>query len=141
MLDVSIELWNEIEKSFNSQLKRNKYIRAFNLKLKDGKATPGDVSAYSSELGEIASDVILKILTEDKLPDGKLYWNIANKTIKPLIKLCYDMSNAAAIEVQQKIDKENGINLIPVKGEWPEERVLALIQKIVDISLREDNDE
>ena len=136
MEDIGIMLWKQIEKLFKSELEKNAYIKAFNKAVEEGKATAEHVSLYASKLGEIASQVLVTVLTEENLPDGKLYWNIAKKTIEPLLRRCYDMVNSAASTVQKRLDSEKGIGLNPVNGEWPEERVRALIQRIVDESLR-----
>lgn len=134
--DIVPELYEKLHAEFEQNIKRNQRIQSF---LKKGdKASQKEVSLYSAELGGCVSDALGTVLTEDNLPNGKLYWNIAQRTIIPLLKEAYEMVMAAAEAVQKREDKALGINIRPIRPEFPEERAKGLIDKLIEYK-EEDN--
>ena len=79
------------------------------------------------------------VLSEDALPNGKLYWNIAQRTIIPLLKEAYVMVMEAAEAVQKREDADLGINIKPIRPDFPEERIRGLIDKLIEY--QEDDNE
>jgi hypothetical protein len=92
------------------------------------------VSKLSARLGEYAADSLKRNLTDETLPDGVLYWNIAKRTIVPLMqevqKIALDMAEA----VQTREDKEAGIGIKPIRPEFNEGRIEAVMNKVVFLS-------
>lgn len=135
--DIAPELYEKLHTEFELNIKRNKRIQSF---LKKGdKTTQREVSLYSAELGKCASDALSVVLSEDALPNGKLYWNIAQRTIIPLLKEAYVMVMEAAEAVQKREDADLGINIKPIRPDFPEERIRGLIDKLIEY--QEDDNE
>lgn len=131
MTDVVPELKKRIEEDFDARIAMDPIIRSFRKQLEKGTATAEDVSKYARRVGECASAALIATLKEENLPDGKMYYNIAERTIKPVFVKAHLMINEAAIAVQLAEDKKNGIGIKPIMSEFPEKRVEALINKIV----------
>lgn len=138
--DIVPELYEKIHSDFERKVNGNKKIQDFRGKLKKRTATPKEVSLYAGELGECAAYALTTNLTEEILPNGKLYWNIADRTIKPLLKEVHGMVMDAAVEVQLIEDEKTGINLKPIRSTFPEYRVNDLMEKLISI-LEEETDE
>ena len=138
--DVAPALAEAIDTTFNSLVSADAIIRAFNIKLAKGTATQKDVFNYTSRLGRHASKSLTLCLKPDKLPDGKLYWNIATRTIKPLLQRVHGMVNEAAIAVQTADDQRNGIGVKPMAVEFPEERINDILNKLCSLDLSEEGD-
>ena len=119
MEDIAPKLYEKIEKAFTGKVNRHMDIRTFKEKLRNSQAKPEDVSLYARALGQ------------DELPDGKLYWNIAERTIKPLLERVHSMVNDAASEIQKQIDSTRNVHLNPVRAEFPEERIRALLNGLM----------
>lgn len=134
MNDIVPELQEQILSTFNKRESIDIVSKSFWKKVEKETAAPEDASAYARRLGEIASDVLEKSITEDVLPDGNMYWNIAERIIVPLLKEVHNRVNEAAEAAQKIQDRKTGIGLNSVVSEWPEKRVYALVQKIADIS-------
>ena len=132
--DIVPQLYEDILDSFNKAVEANKRIRIFEKKLEAGTATEKDVAEYAKRLGECAEAALSSNLTEERLPDGKLYWNIAERTIKPLLKEAHELVMKAAERQLQLEDKKTGINLKPAETEFPEERINELIDTIIRYS-------
>lgn len=132
--DIVPELYEKIHADFEKKINENQKIQNFQSKLKKKTATPKEVSLYAGELGECAAYALTRNLTEETLPDGKLYWNIADRTIKPLLKEVHGMVMDAAVEVQLIEDEQNGVSLKPIRPEFPEYRVRDFINKLIKIT-------
>lgn len=127
----------DISTEFENKSKKDNETKKFQKKLENNKADLADVSLYARRLGELASEVLIEVLDEDELPNGTIYWNIAEKTILPLLKRVHQIVNESAIKAQKIQDAKAGIGINSIAAEFPEERAKALIQKIVDISQKE----
>ena len=124
MADAVPELWEQISRDFNRSASTDVWIRSFLRRVKDGTAT---------RLGTHAGSALARALKKESLPDGKLYWNIADRTIRPLLTEVHRRVNDAAAAVLAAENKRNGIGLKPMSGPWPENRVKDLIDKIVEV--------
>lgn len=131
MTDVAPELYKAIEADFDARMATDPIIRSFRNKLEKESATAEDVSEYARRVGECASAAMISVLKEENLPNGILYLNIAEKTIKPIFRKVHQLINEAACAVQEIEDKKTGIGLKPITADFPEERVDALIYKLV----------
>lgn len=139
MDDIVPKLNESINKSFKKGIENNAWIQSFLAKVETGKnVQTQDVSTYARELGQEASKALIQGLQPSKLPDGKLYFNIAQRTIEPLIREVYAEVNAIASQVQKLEDKKTGIGLKAVKADYPEQRVNAIISKLVDEAMKGD---
>ena len=138
MEDVAPKLYGDILKDFERRMNRDSFIQSFQRKIEDKTATAEQVSTYARRLGEHGSEALCKYLTEDNLPDGKLYWNIAERTIRPIAEEIYTLVNEAAVATQLIDDEKSGIGLKPKVPAFPEERFNALINKVVNMSLTEE---
>lgn len=141
MTDVVPELNKRIESDFDARMAMDPVIRSFRKQLEKKTATAEDVSKYSRRVGECASASLVAALKEENLPDGTLYFNIAERTIKPLFKKAHKLINEAAIAVQVLDDKKNGIGIKPIAADFPEKRVDALIYKLVNTLAEQGGDD
>lgn len=130
------ELYRKIHKEFENQISKNESVQKFYRKLKEEKATSEDASAFSGDIGECASNALCKYLTEDVFTNGILEPDLADGTIKRLLIEVHQIVMDAAIAVQKIEDKKLGINLNPLKSDFPAERVDDLINKLISILKR-----
>ena len=126
MADIAPELYEKIKESFEDNAKSDKKLNSLLEKLANGKATQEDISTYAEHIGSASSKALLEHMTADNLPDGRIYWNIAERTIKPSLKANYDKVNDYATQVLGVLDKADNIGLKAVQGEYPSERIKAI---------------
>ncbi|MDD6299441.1 hypothetical protein [Hornefia butyriciproducens] len=139
--DIVPELYERIHKDFRSRIAINPWIRAFRKKLKAGTATQKAASHYAMLIGRSAGEALANGLTEDNLPDGKIYWNIAKRTIEPILRESTDMVNDAMVSIIDVMHKRKRIGIKPQRAEFNQGRCDAIMSKIVNLSLLEDDDE
>lgn len=125
--DVVPVLNERIQTSFQSGVMKDRRIAQITKRIRDGTATMTDGHDYAERLGEHLSRALTSNLTAEALPDGKLYYNIAKRTITPALQNNYELTNEVAADIQKIIDKDAGIGLGTVKADFPEERVQGLI--------------
>ena len=133
MKDIVPELQKSILTNFQSQVEEDYKIQRI-LSGEDEKATFADVSKLSARLGEYAADSLKRNLTDETLPDGVLYWNIAKRTIVPLMQEVQKIALDMAVAVQTREDKKAGIGIKPIRPEFNEERIEAVMNKVVFLS-------
>lgn len=132
MKDIGLELQKSIETAFNERLAIDVVIKAIKLKVENGKATQRDVTMLCKRLGEIASKVLIENIKPEMMPNDKMYWNIAEKAIKPLMIQIHGIVNKVAAEVVEAERKTNGIHIKPIEPVFPEERIESLINNFVN---------
>lgn len=128
MADVAPELLERIRSEFQRRVKIGPILR-ISARIRDGSASQTEVSRYARLLGEALSASLRAVLTEDALPDGRLYYNIANRTIRPMLAANHKLVNQAAIAAQKAADEAGGIGLNALEAEFPEDRVAGLVDK------------
>lgn len=128
--DVVPELNKNIESSFKGYVMRDRQITKISQRIRDGTATLTDAHDYAERLGENLSRALVNTLTPEALPNGTLYYNIAQRTIIPNLQNNYELVNEAAKEIQKAIDIKNSIGLGVVSADFPLERINGLIDKM-----------
>ncbi len=128
--DVVPELKAKIEASFNGYVMRDRALKQISNRIRDGTADFKDAHAYAERLGEDLSRALVMNLTEDTLPNGILYYNIAERTVIPGLENNYTLINEAAEQIQKAADQKRKIGLGVVRADFPMERIQGLIDKI-----------
>lgn len=130
MTDVVPGLLSDIETAFKTHNMTDRTLARVSAKIRDGTATQIDGHTYAERLGRNASKALQEVITPERLPDGKLYYNIATRTVVPTLQTNQQLVNEAASSIQSAIDVKTGIGLKSVSPEFPIERVNGLIDKM-----------
>lgn len=131
-VDIVPELIDSIRREFERHLMADPKVRNITRKIETGTATLVDIHEYSIALGEWLSYSMRQYMTPDTMPDGKIYWNIANRIIKPFLRTNYDAINATAEKIQEIVNAAEDISIAAVKADFPDGRVEGLINQIVN---------
>lgn len=126
-VDIGAELYEKIKAEFDKSIAENKTIQDFLKKIENGAATMLDMSHYIMSLGDTLAEALKKHITQEALPDGKLYYNIADKILTPMMEQTHTLVNYRAAEVQRVINKVKGIGIEPQKAVFPAERVKSIV--------------
>lgn len=127
MADIGAELLEKIRAEFQKTCKADKYIQSVLKKIEGGTAKMEEVALLSKQLGFRASQAIGAHVNVAALPDGKMYYNIADTILTGVLKDNYDVINSAAAECQKALDSQVGINITPQQAAFPTERVQAVV--------------
>lgn len=137
--DVVPALNEAIQTSFKTYVMRDRRIAQISTRIRDGTATFADGHDYAERLGENLSKALSTNLNANTLPDGKLYYNIASRTVTPALEENYNLTNDAAEKIQKIVDKKSKIGLGSIRADFPTERINGLIDKMTrdDITLED----
>jgi len=129
--DISPALLKKVQTNFRNRIEKSgATTKAAIKKARDG--TLKSVSVYSEKVGRALSGAFLDEVTVEALPDGVLYYNIAQKVIVPPIEEAWLMVSDVADEVQIVANKAAGINLKPIRPPIEKERLDGLIELIIN---------
>lgn len=128
--DVVPVLNDNIQKSFRNNVMRDRRIADVSKRIRDGTATLEDGHLYAERLGENLSKALKANLTAETLPDGRLYYNIAKRTVTPALEENYELTNEIAADIQKIVDARQQIGLGAVKADFPKDRIQGLIDKM-----------
>ena len=132
-VDIGEELLRAVRRDFRQELgdKDSKLAKILK-RIQDGKGTFHDVALFSKECGAALSEAIAKNVTPDRLPDGQLHYNIANKILRATLKDNYDLVNMVAQAAQEQTDSKLNIHLAPQQAPFPEDRIHKIINAAAD---------
>ena len=99
---------------FEKKLKKSETIKAFREKVKKKTATYKDANDFAIETGELLADAFQSNLSKEILPDGKMYYNIADRVIRERLEHNYDITAEAAVEAAAAVCKEKKARAIPL---------------------------
>lgn len=136
--DIGLDLYEQIKALFDKKCAADKFISGDLVEeIVQGTATMQDVSLYSKQLGFRLRQAISETVTADVLPDGQMYFNIAEKILSPLLHDNYDLINDVAADVQKKLDAAKGIKIKPQKAPFPADRLKTVLNAASEPGLDE----
>lgn len=136
--DIAPELYAKINAIFTNSLEKDKRIEKIAQKIADGTATHVDTQNYAILLGDHAAAALLEVLTPENLPEGRLWFNIAERTVRPVLENNRELVNMAASYVQEGLNKAAGIGIKPVTPTENVDRIDGIINKLSSSELLED---
>lgn len=85
---------------------------------------------YAERVGAALAEALRRNLTADALPDGRLYWNLADRVVRPLLEDAYARITDIAAAVQQTLNQQAGFGLAPQRTVPDPDRVDGLLNKL-----------
>lgn len=130
MKDIVPELLEEILQEFNLEVKSSSVIKELTAQVETGEVNYDIANKYAKEIGNILSGVYKRKLSSDVLPDGKMYYNIAERVIGRSLEKGYSMVADVTESVQKFLNLNAGIGLKPVRPGLNQDRINGIINRI-----------
>lgn len=130
MKDIAPELLEKIKNDFEKLLNNNTKIKELEEILQSGKATYEEANGYSVEVGKMLAKCFQDNLSSEILPDGKMYFNIANRIIPDRLKENYKLISDYAKETQTQLNKEAGLNINGVAPKINQDKIDGIVNRI-----------
>lgn len=130
MDDIVPELLATIEQQFTEKMLKSKKLAQSLKRMNDGKATYLDANDYAVEIGEILSDVFKNTINSDVLPDGKMYYNIADRLLNKTLKQNYDLIANYSEQIQTLLNQQANIGLKVQVPSINQDRIDGLINRV-----------
>lgn len=125
MKDIAPELIEKIEADFKYRINGNAEVRSLFAKIKTDQATYKDAQRFAVKVSEIMSESLNSHLSSAVLPDGKMYYNIADRIFNKALGKngTYGYISKYAQQVQDVINKNAGIGIKAVTAELNQDRI------------------
>ena len=128
--DVLPGLLKEVQAKFEAEFGKSKVVEDAFKKLKAKKATYSTANNFAIEVGEILARALQSVLTADRLPDGKMYYNIAKRLLEPVLGNNYKTVADYAVKVQSDLNKKAKIGLNAKKPFLNQDRIDGFIDRL-----------
>ena len=85
---------------------------------------------YADLVGGALAEAFRLHLSADTLPDGRMYWNIADRVLRPLLEEDHALVADAAAAVQQQLNEAAGLRLLAQRVPVNEDRIDGILNKV-----------
>jgi len=109
--DIVPQLLEQLQRLFKTAKGRDKRIEALLEKALAGEAAYPDADEFAARVGEALAAAFREGLSADTLPEGRLWWNIADRAVRPLLEEGYKEGADFAGAVQESLNKKANIGL------------------------------
>lgn len=130
MDDIAPYLLEEIQKEFDSLYRKNKKIQKLLEIINSGRGTYEEANEYAIEVGEILAKCYADSITEEILPDGKMYYNIAKRLIEPTMQNNFDLISNVSVSAQEALNQKANIGLAVEYPEINQYKIDSIINKL-----------
>lgn len=138
MEDIAPKLFETVQEEFKRKFENDSTIKKLYDKISKGSATYKEAHEFAIKTGEILSGAFDQTISSAVLPDGRMYYNIAERVIGPMLQGNYDIVSEISSEIQKQLNEKAGIGIKAIRPEFNQDKA----QGIIDIiSGRENYDE
>jgi len=130
MEDVSEKLLKDLQGYFNREFNNNKRVMDLYAKARTGKGTYRELHSFAKICGETLEDAFRECVKPGDLPNEKMYYNIAEKLLKPLLGNNYKLVGDFGEIVQNSLNDKAKIGIRAIRPDFDDERVDNLVAKI-----------
>lgn len=128
--DIVPSLLKKIKSEFEGARLDSEILKDLLSKLHNSKASYLDANQYAIEIGEILSKALGAFLTNETLPDGKMYYNIAQRVLTDVLGRNYELVSDYAEQVQKNLNSEAKIGLAAQVPELNQDRIDGLVNRL-----------
>lgn len=128
--DIVPSLLKKIKSEFEGARLDSEILKDLLSKLHNSKASYLDANQYAIEIGEILSKALGTSLTNETLPDGKMYYNIAQRVLTDVLGRNYELVSDYTEQVQKNLNSEAKIGLAAQVPELNQDRIDGLVNRL-----------
>ena len=85
---------------------------------------------FAEKVGAALAEAFHRNLDPAQLPEGKMFWNIADRVVRPMLEQDHKIVSDAAVAVQEALNKAAGIGLKAQRAPLDQDRVSGILNKI-----------
>ena len=137
-IDIVPELLEKIQKSFDTDIRKNEQLQRIQKMIANGTATYEQAYQYAQVVGETLAQAFEMHISSETLPDGHMYYNIANRILNPTLNRNYIIVAAVSVEIQEILNRKAGLGLRGIRPQINQMRIDSIIEKIVSEEVFDD---
>lgn len=127
--DVLPSILKEVQERFERDFGKSEIVRNAFAALKGKKATYKTANEFAIEIGDILSKALGASLSADKLPDGKMYYNIAQRLLTDVLGRNHEIVSGYTSDVQKNLNQEAKIGLKVQVPELNLDRIAGIVNR------------
>ncbi|WP_455161355.1 polymorphic toxin type 50 domain-containing protein [Streptococcus timonensis] len=128
-IDVLPKLLQEVKKEFELSYRESEIIRNAFATLEAKKATYKTANEFAIEIGEILSKALGAYISADKLPNGKMYYNIAQRLLTDVLGRNHEIVSGYASDVQKNLNDKAKIGLKVQVPKLNQDRIAGIVNR------------
>lgn len=137
-VDITPELIARVDEYYRARCIANASLPRLAKKLEEGKATYDDAYKYAEAIGQARADAFAHEVNSEVLPDGKMYYNIAEQLMDETLSADHEAVAEYAAGVQEIINEQGGISLAAQKADLDKDRIKGFIEGICNADIFDD---
>lgn len=130
MEDIAPQLLEQLRKRFSEKISVNPKIRAMFKRIQEGSATYADAGEYAWLSGQALAEVFRENLSSEVFPDGRMYFNIADRILRPLLEEDHAIVSEAAAMVQTALNQKANIGIKAQTVPVNKDRIDGIVNKV-----------
>lgn len=119
--DVAPALLEAVREAFERDMKQDKELVRLLERISEGKASFEDAGEYAARVGEALAAAFGECLSSEVLPEGRMWYNIAERVVKPMLEEDHQLVTTAAAETITALNRGAEIGMtaqtLPADGE------------------------
>ena len=128
-IDVLPKLLQEVKKEFELSYRESEIIRNAFATLEVKKATYITANEFAIEIGRILSKALGVSISADKLPNGKMYYNIAQRLLTDVLGRNHELVSDYARDVQKNLNDKAKIGVKVQVPELNQDRIAGIVNR------------
>src|SRR5690554_108877 len=136
--DIVPELLEKIQRDFNATIRNNKKLLTIHEMIEAGTATYKEAYEYAQEVGQALSSVLQVHINSEVLPDGHMYYNIADRILNPTLQNNHIIVAAVSAEIQELLNRQAELGLKGIEAQLNQHRIKSIIERVVHEEIYDD---
>lgn len=127
--DVAPDLLKRVQKAFEKRYNEHELVQQ---SLTKDKPTYVDAHNYAVGTGESLAGAFQAQITEEDLPNGQMYYNIAERVVKPPLIHNHQLIARYTEIAQQQLNDQAGVRIRPRRPSLNTDRIDGLIDRLTE---------
>ncbi|HEM5037202.1 TPA: hypothetical protein U1250_000765 [Streptococcus suis] len=128
--DILPDLLKEVQDKFETSYGKSEVVRRTFEELKKKRATYATANDFALEVGDILAEALSSSVTGDRLPDGKMYYNIAKRLLTDTLGHNFELVSGYTGQVQEDLNRSAKIGLQVQVPEVNQDRIDGLVNRL-----------
>lgn len=125
--DIAPELLEKVQSDYRKLRENDKELARISERTAAGSADGKDLDAYAVREGELLAEALHRNVSGDVLPNGKMYFNIADRVLPSVLRENYDNVADMSERIIAGMNDRAGIHICAQRPELNEDRVKGLV--------------
>ena len=125
--DIAPELLEKVQSEYRELRENDAKLARIREKTAAGTADGKDLDAYAVREGELLAEALRNNVSGDVLPNRKMYFNIADRVLPPVLEEDYGHVADISERIYQNLNNKAGIHIRAQRPDLDEDRVKGLV--------------